>query len=205
MRAAWYPGTLDSNHLRLVSAQEPTSPDLVRLVEAARRGEQGPLRALYERCYASVERLAFRLMPHHGEAEDLIQDAFIQAFQSLDRLEDPARFEAWLRRIVIGTAHKKTRRFRLFRPVFRRASADDEPDLDDQTSPAAGPEVQAELVRLARALNRLPDEERIVFVLRRVEGLTVAEIAAATELSEATVKRRLTAAANLLEGWGGHS
>ena len=128
-----------------------------------------------------------------------MQDAFSHAFLKLDRLEDPSRFEGWLRQILVGTAHKRTRRLVLFKALQPKS----EPiDFDAWPSPAASPETRAELVRLMAAVQRLPSNERLIFVSRRIEGMTVPEIAESCDVSEATVKRRLDDAVGRLTAWG---
>lgn len=170
-----------------------------RLVVAAQSGDPEAQRALYARCFPWVERLAFRLAPHRGEAEDLMQDAFSQAFLQLDRLEDPSRFEPWLRRMVVGLAHKRARRLVLFTP-FKRST--DPIDFDAFQSPEASPEARAQVSRILQALERVPAAARIAFVLRHVEGMTIGEVAEATETSETTVKRRIGEATERLEKAG---
>ncbi len=142
--------------------------------------------------------MAFRLLPQRGEAEDLMQDAFTSAFLQLHRLDDAAKFEGWLRQIVVGTAHKRSRRFVLFKPHV----ASEPIDFEHSPSPNASPESRAELMRTMASLQRLPSTERLIFVLRRVEGMTVPEIADSCDISEATVKRRLAAAVEQLTAWG---
>lgn len=128
-----------------------------------------------------------------------MQDAFSYAFLNLDRLDDPARFEGWLRQILVGTAHKRTRRLVLFKAL---QPASEPIDFDDWPSPSASPETRAELVRLMTAVQRLPATERLIFVSRRLEGMTVPEIAESCDVSEATVKRRLGDAVERLTAWG---
>jgi RNA polymerase sigma-70 factor (ECF subfamily) len=138
-----------------------------------------------------VNAMAFRLMGHE-EVEDLVQDSFVQALTSLHRLEDPARFSSWLGSIVVRTAHKKLRRRRVRRRIGITAT---EPiDLDRLVSDDAPPDVVADVHAIYRLVDRLPDEQRIALILRRVQGMTQKEVAEAMGLSVATVKRRLAAA-----------
>ncbi|AKF07332.1 RNA polymerase sigma-70 factor, ECF subfamily [Sandaracinus amylolyticus] len=136
--------------------------------------------------------LAWRLMPGDPDVEDLVQDVFIQALDALDRLTEPAAFGSWIGSITIRTAHKRLRRKRL---KLRLGLARREPvDVDAVISSSAPPDVQSELRAMYRLLDELPTESRIALVLRRVEGLQLAEIAEQMGLSLATVKRRLDAA-----------
>lgn len=185
-------------HLVPNKLQDPAA-DVGQLVRAARTGIDGAFRSLYDLSFPWVERLAFRLQPHRGEAEDLMQDAFTHAFANLDQLKEPSSFPGWLRGIMIGIAHKRARRLRLFSSFGRD---DDEVDFESFPSPGATAEERAELVRLMSAIERLPAQERLFFILRRVEGLTVLEVAEASGVSEKTVKRRIVAATERLTRWG---
>jgi RNA polymerase sigma factor (sigma-70 family) len=167
-------------------------PSDAALVAAARLGEGWAHEALYRRYARMVNGLAWRLMPGDSDLDDLVQDAFIQAFGALDRLADPAVFSSWLGAITIRTAHKRLRRKRL---KMRLGLARRDPvDLDAVISSAAPPDVASELRALYRLLDELPVEARVALVLRRVEGMQLAEIAEQMGLSLATVKRRLDAA-----------
>ncbi len=169
-----------------------TGPSDAQLVEAARTGQPWAAEALFRRHARFVNGLAFRLMPRDGELDDLVQDSFVEALASLDRLSDPAAFKGWLGSIVVRTAHKRIRRRRLMERVGLRRR---EPiDLDAVVSSASSPEAALELRRVYAVLESMGAEERIALVLRRVEGLELTEIAERMGLSLATVKRRLVAA-----------
>ncbi|WP_075097586.1 RNA polymerase sigma factor [Sandaracinus amylolyticus] len=169
-----------------------SGPSDAALVVAARAGEAWAQEALYRRYARMVNGLAWRLMPGDPDVEDLVQDVFIQALDALDRLTEPAAFGSWIGSITIRTAHKRLRRKRL---KLRLGLARREPvDVDAVISSSAPPDVQSELRAMYRLLDELPTESRIALVLRRVEGLQLAEIAEQMGLSLATVKRRLDAA-----------
>src|SRR5690606_17297886 len=104
---------------------------------------------------------------------------------------------AWLASIVVNTVSKRLRRRRLLERLGIRSS---EPcDPDQVISPVAPAETATELKVVYRLLERLPTEQRVALVLRRVEGLEIAQIAEHMGISVSTVKRRLTAAEARLE------
>jgi len=146
-----------------------------------------------------VNGMAFRLMGRDADVDDLVQDAFVIAFGHLHRLEDPQAFSAWLGSIVVRTAGKVIRRRVLLEKLGLRRSAP--VDLDAVAARACGPDVAAELRRLYARLERLPAEQRIAFLLRRVEQMELEEIARATGVSLATTKRRIAAAQQAIERW----
>lgn len=185
---------------RKQATQSGAGPSDTALVVAARGGEAWAQEALYRRYARMVNGLAWRLMPGDADVEDLVQDVFVQALGSLDRLTEPAAFSSWLGAITVRTAHKRIRRKRLHMRLglVRREAV----DLDAVIAPSAPPDVQSELKAIYRVLEDLPAEERIALVLRRVEGMPLAEIADQMKLSLATVKRRLEAAESKLRAHG---
>lgn len=180
----------------VTSSRSPTKsgagPTDAALVIAARAGESWAQEALFQRYARLVLGLSQRILPHPADADDLVQDVFVYALNRLDTLQNPQAFAAWIGSIVVRTASKRLRTRRLLtRLGLRRPVA---PDLDAIIAPSAPPDIAAELRGVYDALERLPAEQRIALVLRRVEGMEIAEVAEHMGLSVATVKRRLTAA-----------
>ncbi|MCA9666186.1 MAG: sigma-70 family RNA polymerase sigma factor [Myxococcales bacterium] len=175
---------------------EEGAPSDAQLVLAARQGEGWAAEALFRRHVRRIGQLAYRLAPRPQEADDLVQDAFVAALDGLRRLDEPAAFGAWLRAIVVRTAAKRIRRVRL-RQKLGLAHA--EPlDVERVVSREAPPDVAAELSALYSRLHEMPAQVRIALVLRRVEGMTVPEVAREMGVSEPTVKRRLAQGERLL-------
>ncbi len=171
---------------------EGPDPSDATLVARARGGDRGAQEALFRRHVRMVSGLVYRLRPTHADLDDLVQDTFIAAFQSLSRLENPQAFASFLGSIAVRTTHKRLRRHRIAMRLglVRR----DEVDWDAALATDCPPDVAAELRQIYGALETFPPKERIALVLRRVEGLSLEEVAAATGESLATVKRRIAAA-----------
>ncbi len=167
---------------------EGHAPSDAALVLASRAGEAWAREALCRRYAPIVIGLAYRILGRDDEADDLAQEAFVQALASLDSLGDPQAFAAWIKTIVVRTAHKLVRRRTLMRKLgLGRAR---EPiDLDALVSDDAPPDVRAELRAIYALIDSLPARERIVIVLRRVDGLSHEEIARALDVSLSTAKR----------------
>jgi RNA polymerase sigma-70 factor (ECF subfamily) len=139
-------------------------------------------------------------MGRDADVDDLVQDSFVTAFGGLHRLEDPQAFAAWLGSIVVRTAGKVIRRRVLLERLGLRRRR--EPiDIDAVAARAAGPDVAAELRQVYVRLERLPAEQRIAFLLRRVEGMELEEVAHKMGISLATAKRRIAAAQQAIERW----
>jgi RNA polymerase sigma-70 factor (ECF subfamily) len=163
------------------------------LVLAARAGEAWAQEALFRRHAPMVNGLAYRLMGRDDDVDDIVQEAFVQAFDGLPRLKDPQSFAKWVGSIVVHVASKVLRRRKLLgRLGLRRKS---EPvDVDTIVSRSASPEVAARLRRVYECLERLPVDQRVALVLRNIEGLPLEEVADALGVSLATAKRRIASA-----------
>jgi RNA polymerase sigma-70 factor (ECF subfamily) len=186
------------------ASRSGAGPSDAALVVATRAGEAWAQEALFRRYAPMANGLAFRLLGRDADVDDLVQDAFVAAFARLASLQDPQAFAAWLASIVVRTAHKVIRRRRLLERLGLRRAA--EPiDIDAVATRVAGPDVALELKRTYTYLEALPAEERIAFVLRRVDGMALAEIAEAMGISLATAKRRIAAAEQALERWTGRA
>lgn len=157
------------------------------LVEAARRGDDRAAEVIWERFFPLVRSIARRTLGPSGEVSDLVQESFLQLFRTLAELRDPTALRSYLIGItmrVLGTELRKRRVRRWLRLTDSGAVPDVAADDDDLDAREA-------LARLYAALDRVGDDERVVFVLRHVQGLELTEVAAALDISLATTKRRL--------------
>jgi len=179
--------------------QEGSEETDATLVAAAVAGDGMARQMLFERHAPMVNRLARRLLGPGVDASDLVQDAFVEALLGIGRLKNGQAFQAWLGSIVVRTAHKVRRRRRLLERfgLYRHPPV----DMDGFCSPAAPPDVAAELRAIYGLLATLPVEAHLALVLRRVEGMSIDQIAEQMRLSVSTVKRRLAAAEALLATW----
>jgi RNA polymerase sigma-70 factor (ECF subfamily) len=167
-------------------------PEVVR---ACQRGEAGALDALVRATYADVYALAFRLVRDRDEAADVTQEVFVRVMRSVVGFRGESAFGTWLHRVTVNTAltslRKRSRRALPGREAFGMPGDESVGIVDT----AAGPEERAEraelLARAEAAVAALPESSRTIVVLRDVEGLSTAEVAAATGLSETAVKVRL--------------
>lgn len=166
------------------------------LVERARAGSMAAKETLYARHARAAFGVAHRILAG-DEVEDVVQDAFMAAFERLDQLRDGQAFAAWLFSIVIGKARSRLRKRRWLRMLgLGRHEAH---DFESFVSSEGSPEVTTELNVLYGFLNELPVDVGIALVLRRVEGLTVREIGNVMDVSESTAKRHVRAGEVLLE------
>jgi RNA polymerase sigma-70 factor (ECF subfamily) len=174
----------------------PDSSDDVALVHAAKLGEMAALELLLKRHAALIFRVAMHIVGSAEDAEDVVQESFLKAFQNLQHFEERARFSTWLTRIAVNEALGKLRRSRRFATVSIDEETDESTPLADRVADwRPNPEQsysRAELREILRqALASLPHSYRVVFLLRDVEGLSIIETAEMLGLCVANVKARL--------------
>ncbi len=175
---------------------EPPSEESI-LVEAARAGDIGAFESLVRRYDRSVFRIAQHITQNREDAEDVVQDAFLKAYQNLGQFQGQSKFYTWLVRIAVNEALMRLRR----RRPERMVSIDEDVKTEEDSMPreiadwSPNPEqlyTQSELKDLlGKTIQGLPPSFRTVFVLRDVEGLSTEETASALELSVPAVKSRL--------------
>lgn len=175
---------------------EPTSEELI-LVNAARGGDVGAFEKLVRKYDRNVFRIAQHITQNREDAEDVVQDAFLKAFQNLGQFQGQSKFYTWLVRIAVNEALMRLRR----RRPERMVSLDEDVKTDEDSMPrevadwSPNPEqlyTQSELREiLTKTIQGLPPGFRTVFILRDVEGLSTEETAAALDLSVPAVKSRL--------------
>lgn len=162
------------------------------LVARALTGDRWSQDVLYRRHAHHLLAISTRLLANRSEGEEVVHDTFVVGFEQLGKLRDPTALRAWLARIAVNLVRRRLRRARLLRVLGLDRGADDA-TLEALASPTLPPDDQAELALVNRILRRLPAGPRIAWMLRRVEGLPLAEVAAACACSLATVKRRVAA------------
>ena len=197
-----------SNGRRFDVSKQTNSMKLGMMVDESATLEQGEVRRAqagdaeafaglvrsYQRRAVSV---AYRLVGNVEDASDVSQDAFVRAFRCLDQLEDPARFGAWLMRIVSNQALN----FRRWRSNRAAASLDDiVMDPAEGRRPATGTKLASEADdsacsspvelhdAISEALATLPDKQRLSLILFSVEGMPQKEVAEVLECSVELVK-----------------
>jgi RNA polymerase sigma-70 factor (ECF subfamily) len=154
--------------------------------------ESLPLRFedVFRRHAPYVGALALKLLARPEDADDVVQDVFIQVHRDLGRLRDPAALRPWLRRITV----RQARRWLRTRWVRRRAGEADLALYMNVVDASVSPEERAEIARIHRLLGRLQRDEGLIWILRFAEGETLASIASLLGASVSTVQRRLRAA-----------
>jgi RNA polymerase sigma-70 factor (ECF subfamily) len=178
------------------AAIEPTSEK--ELVERLRAGDEGAYEMLVREHSGRMLAVARRILGNDDDAGDAVQEAFLSAFKSLDRFEGGSKLSTWLHRITVNSSLMKLRRDRR-KPL--RSIDDLLPQFSDAGRVAlwnpgvpTGDEVlRSEETRatVRRKIDELPDDYRIVLVLRDIEGLDTQQTATYLDITPAAVKTRL--------------
>lgn len=176
------------------------------LVMLARGQDEAAIRCLVRRHNQRLFRAARSIVGNDGEAEDVVQAAYVRAFSHLGEFRADARFSTWLTRIAMNEALGRLRRRR---PMADIAEVDVATSLGriipfPTVQPTLDPEIEMSRLEvralLERAIDDLPPAFRTVFVLRDVEGLSIEETADQLALRPETVRTRLHRARRQLRG-----
>jgi RNA polymerase sigma-70 factor (ECF subfamily) len=178
-------------------ALEPAVSDEMALVRAAKQGEVSAFEQLVKRYDRNIFRIAQHITQNREDAEDVVQDAFLKAYENLDQFQGNSKFYTWLVRIAVNESLMKLRR----RKTSKTVSMDEDVETEEGSMPrefadwSPNPEQQfgqSELSDILRkTIQGLPSSFRTVFVLRDVEGLSTEETAEMLDLSIPAVKSRL--------------
>jgi RNA polymerase sigma-70 factor, ECF subfamily len=176
----------------------PTALPDSEIVRRVRAGETSLFEILMRRHNQRVYRTARAVLHDESDVEDVMQQAYINAFTHLHQFEERAQFSTWLTRITLHEAFGRRRKLRSRDPMAARswAPVEDEGDvMATLTAPQPDPERQAYAQELGRvleaAVDMLPESYRTVFMLRDVEGLSTSETGEGLGLGEEAVKTRL--------------
>lgn len=161
-------------------------------ISAARQGDQDAFDRLVQRYQRRAVSVAYRLLGSIHDAADVAQDAFLRAYQNLEKLDDPRRFGPWMLRIVTNLALN-------FRRSRGRTSALSMEDVVEGEAPlrtasgatpaGGGSEGLTELESaVAKAMDELPEKQRMALVLFSMEGIPQKQVAEIMDCSVELVK-----------------
>lgn len=166
-----------------------------QIVALVLEGQTALFEVLMRRHNERIYRAARAILRDEREAEDVMQQAYVNAYAALRQFDHRAAFATWLTRIAVHEALARARKRSRYTPFDEEARG---MDYSMRTAQAADPERQAFAKELGglleSAVDALPDGQREVFMLRDVEGLSTAETADSLGVSEDVIKTRLSRA-----------
>jgi len=175
----------------LAKAQRPTLPPNVVPLHT----DPTDFEAIYRRYARYSAAIAYRLMGRSSEVDDLVQEVFVDVLEGMSKIRDPGALRAWIATITVRKARRRLRWL-----ATRRLFGFDDVLIDDVlVDQGPGPEANALLQSVFRSLDRIAVDDRIAWILRHIEGLSLDEIAHHCSCSVATVKRRITRAQKHVE------
>ena len=157
------------------------------LIQNILSGQLPAFEQLVEKYQNMVFTLAFRVLQNHEDAEEVAQDVFVKVFNSLKNFQQKSNFKTWLYRIVYNESINRLRSRKKRIPLV---------DLNEKTTlhlfdPGSINDSSDEIKFIQKAIQNLPETERIILSLYYYEDMPVKEIAKITELTETNVKTRL--------------
>ena len=167
---------------RTTGARSPSAEDIV---DALRAGDPEAPAALWARYSPSVGRVLAKALGPSLDIEDLTQEVFLRVFNRLPSLRDPSALRAFVLAVAMNVLKWELRR----RWIGRRIRLSGTGTLPDVETASGDAEARHALWRCYRILDSLPTKERMAFVLRYMEGMTIEEVAAALQVSLSTAKR----------------
>lgn len=171
------------------------------IISCILQGEKSLYEVIVRRFNPCLYKVGRSYNYHHEDTQDLMQDSYLDAFRCLSQFEQRANFKTWLMRIMLNNCYHKKQKFsyknelptdnineNLF-PMFNNSNND------------TNRQVYSRELRyvIEKSLEKIPDEYRIVFSLREINGLNVAETAEVLEITESNVKVRLNRAKGMLQ------
>lgn len=153
------------------------------IVERCKRGDTAAFSQLYHQYSKEVYNTIYRLVPHTGEAEDLLQEAFVSAFQAIHKFEHTGGFRAWIKRIAINQSISwiRKRKLQLVELDDTRTSIAEEEMIDEA-------QFSFKVEEVKKAIEQLPDSYRTIVQLYLFENIPQEEIAQMLGLSYNNVR-----------------
>jgi RNA polymerase sigma-70 factor (ECF subfamily) len=173
------------------------------IVDRVKAGDTALYEIIMRRYNQRLYRVARAILRDDAESEDVMQDAYVRAYQHLDQFAGRAPFSTWLTRIAV---HEALARLRSRRRNSQLGETEEDGDLlMNVVEPSPGPEDNASITEASQLLEAavlaLPEQYRHVLILRDVEDMSTAETAAALDLTEENVKVRLHRGRSMARNW----
>jgi RNA polymerase sigma-70 factor (ECF subfamily) len=153
------------------------------LIERLKRGDESAFRILVEQYQDLVYNTALGIVQNESDAEDVAQEVFIQVYRSIGSFKSEAKLSTWIYRITttraldLLRARKSKKRFGLLKRLWETAEESPMENIQDFNHPGVSLERKEEAAQLMTAIAQLPENQKVAFVLHKLEGLSYLEIA----------------------------
>ena len=183
-------------------ALEPTDSEDRDHVLAFQSGKESGFNRLVLKHKDKIYGLCFRLLGDKDEADDAAQETFVKVFHGLADFRLEAKFSTWVYRIAVNTCKN-----RMESKAYRESKNNKELEASESDTNSSSPspaqilEAKGRSACIEKAIERLADDQRVLIVLRDIEGRSYEEIAEVTGLNPGTVKSRLNRGRQQLQEW----
>lgn len=162
-------------------------------------GKEGLYEILIRRYNSFLYKIGRTYRYNHQDTEDLMQETYISAYCNLEKFENRSSFKTWITRIMLNQCYQRRHKLSFKNEISSDDLLTEKSKVMFHHTSNQNTTVNKELGRvLENAIHEIPEDYRIVFTLRELNGLSVAETAAALEISEGNVKVRLNRAKAML-------
>jgi RNA polymerase sigma factor (sigma-70 family) len=157
--------------------------DELELIERLKQGDEPAFRTLVERYQDLVYNTALGIVQNESDAEDVAQEVFIQVYRSIGSFKSEAKLSTWIYRITttraldLLRARKSKKRFGLLKRLWETEEESPVENISDFNHPGVSLERKEEAAQLMAAITQLPENQKVAFVLHKLEGLSYLEIA----------------------------
>ena len=176
------------------------------LIEKLKQGDEAAFRQVVETWQNMVYNTAIGILQNAEDAEDVAQEVFVQAFESIKTFKAESKFSTWLYRITISKSldhlrrKKRKKRFAYIQSLFgtRGETIIEKPDFHH---PGVTLDNKERAALLFKAINQLPENQKIAFTLHKLEGLSYQEVSDVMKTSLSSVESLMHRAKNNLKKW----
>lgn len=168
--------------------------DELALVKASQRGEKAAFGSLIDSYYKKIYRLAYYYIGYHEEADDICQETFLQAFNSIRELRNRNCFKGWIFMIASNLLRKRVKEIKRKKVTENLGDGRNELADDKNIGPLETLSSKERAMIIHRQLQKMPENIRFVTILILMEGLTQKDAAAILDCSETSVSRHLRVA-----------
>lgn len=165
-----------------------------RLIAECLQGDTASFGVLVRRYQERLYHSVYRLVENAEDAQDVVQEAFLNAYQSLEGFKGDSQFFTWLYRIAVNTAISHKRKHRAMARMETQKNGEpalEPPDLSAASRPEHALEQAEQQMRVRQALARLSPEHRAVLIMKDMEGQKYEEMAEILQVPIGTIRSRL--------------
>ncbi len=171
--------------------------ELEYIVTGCQKKQSTAQQMLYDRFAPMMLGVCMRYTHSRDEAQDLLHDGFIKAFENIGRLQNVSAVESWLYRIMVNVSINYVSRHRQI-AYTDLSEMEQQEDLEARVADKPWEEERFTMEQIVRAIQQLPEQYRLVFNLREVEEMEYAEIAKELGLQESTIRSLVSRARQML-------